>query len=114
MKRFKQNARSFLAVNSLVLFVCIFSWPHFAHAVSGTIANDESAVNSACASVAATARCGSETAGHGLVKCIHAYKKDNRKTFKISSGCRTAMKQLEADVKTRRAAKTHGDDGTTH
>ena len=62
---------------------------------------DKTAVNHACKTEAATEGCGNETVGHGLLKCIHAYKKAHP-DFKIGQGCRQAMQHLRAD---RQASK---------
>jgi hypothetical protein len=59
---------------------------------------DAQAVDTACTQEATTASCGNEKVGTGLLKCIHAYKKAN-KDFKISDGCKAAMKTLRADKK---------------
>ncbi len=58
---------------------------------------DREAVNSACSSEAATAGCGSEKVGTGLLKCIHAYKKSHKKDFTISDSCKSSMKKLRED-----------------
>lgn len=65
---------------------------------------DAIAVNTACTQDASTAGCGNEKVGTGLMKCIHAYKKTN-KDFKISDGCRAAMKKLHEDKKAEKAEK---------
>ena len=52
------------------------------------------AVNSACTAEANTANCVNEKVGTGLIKCIHAYKK-HHKDFKLSDGCKSAMKSLK-------------------
>ncbi len=57
---------------------------------------DAQAINSACKADAATAGCGDEVVGKGLLKCLHAYKKSH-KEYKFSEGCRDAMKQLKED-----------------
>ncbi len=62
---------------------------------------DREAVNGACAADAATAGCGDQKVGKGLLKCIHAYKKEHKKDFKISDGCKDAMKKLKADKKSK-------------
>ena len=66
------------------------------------VAADKTAVDAACQAEAATAGCGTEQVGTGMLKCIHAYKKAH-KDFKISDGCKAATKQLKTDHK---AAKT--------
>lgn len=59
---------------------------------------DAVAVDNACTEEAKTANCGEEKVGTGLLKCLHAYKKDH-KDFKPSEGCKTALKQLREDHK---------------
>ncbi len=65
---------------------------------------DAQAVNAACTQDAATAGCGSETVGKGLLKCLHAYHKAN-KDFKFSEGCKSAMKTLHTDKKEMKKEK---------
>ena len=65
-------------------------------------AADRDAVNTACASDAATAKCGNEKVGSGLLKCLRAYKKANP-TFAFSDACQKAKQKLKAD---RKAAKS--------
>ena len=55
---------------------------------------DALAVDSACTLEAQTANCGNEKVGSGLRKCIHAYKKEHKKDFKIGDGCKSALKKL--------------------
>ena len=57
---------------------------------------DAQAVDSGCAADAATAGCGSEKVGTGLLKCLHKYKKANA-GFKFSDSCKTAMKTMRTD-----------------
>ena len=63
------------------------------------MAADNSAVETACSADAATAGCGSEKVGSGLLKCLHGYKKAHKADFKFSAGCKSAMKQRRADKK---------------
>jgi hypothetical protein len=65
---------------------------------------DKQAVDQACMAEAQAASCGSDQAGTGLVKCIHAYKKANP-GFKVSPGCGEALKTLHQENKTLRAEK---------
>lgn len=62
---------------------------------------DAQAVNAACTQEAATAGCGTEKVGTGLLKCIHAYKKAHS-DFKPSDACKAAMKQLHHDRKEKK------------
>ena len=59
---------------------------------------DAQAVDAACSQEATTAGCGTEKVGTGLLKCLHAYKKEH-KDFKFSDGCKSAMKTMHADRK---------------
>jgi hypothetical protein len=59
---------------------------------------DAQAIDSACTADAATAGCGSEKVGTGLLKCMHAYKKAHA-DFKFSDGCKDAMKKMHHDKK---------------
>jgi hypothetical protein len=59
---------------------------------------DAQAVDQACTADAATAQCGSEKVGSGLMKCLGAYRKANP-SFKLSEGCHEAMEKLHADHK---------------
>lgn len=59
------------------------------------------AINAACASDAATAKCEGEKVGTGLLKCLHAYKKSTP-GYKFSSACHDAMK---AGRKARKESK---------
>ena len=65
-------------------------------------AADRDAVNTACASDTAAAKCGSEKVGSGLLKCLHAYKKANP-TFTFSESCQKAKATLKADRKATKA-----------
>jgi hypothetical protein len=67
-----------------------------AFAADAAMKADNQAIDSACAADAQTAGCGSEIVGHGLLKCLHAYKRAN-KSFKLSDSCKSAMKQRHAD-----------------
>jgi hypothetical protein len=62
------------------------------------LAEDAKAINSACQADGATAGCGQEVVGKGLLKCIGAYRKAH-KDFKVSDGCHAAIKKLDEDRK---------------
>ncbi len=57
---------------------------------------DAEAINAACKSDAATAGCSGEVVGKGLLKCLHKYK-EAHKDFKLSEGCRDAIKKGRED-----------------
>ena len=61
---------------------------------------DAQAVDSACSQDSATAGCGSEKVGTGMLKCMHAYKKEHHE-FKFSDGCKSAMKTIHQNKKSK-------------
>lgn len=81
----------------MTLTVALFSVS--AMAQNGELKQDKEAVDSACSAEAKTANCGDAKVGTGLLKCIHGYKKEHKKEFKISDGCKSAMKKLKSDRK---------------
>ena len=83
----------------MFVFIAFFTISNSAFAVDATLKADRSAVDAACTQEAQTAGCGTEIVGKGLLKCIHTYKKNNKKTFTISPGCKSAMKQLHSGKK---------------
>jgi hypothetical protein len=84
---------------SILVMLALVASTHSVFAADAAIKADRSAVDAACTAEAQTAGCGADQVGTGLLKCIHAYKKANKKAFKISDGCKTAMKTLHADKK---------------
>lgn len=62
------------------------------------------AVNSSCAADAKTAGCEGKEFGKGLLKCLHAYKKEH-KDFEVSAACKDATKQLREDRKEIKAER---------
>jgi hypothetical protein len=66
-------------------------------APDAAIQADNNSIDSACSAEAKTAGCGNEVVGKGLLKCIHAYKKANKKAFQISPACKSAMEQRHSD-----------------
>ena len=62
---------------------------------------DAVAVDQACAAEAQTAGCGGEQVGTGMLKCIHAYKQAHKKDFKLSDGCKAAMKKMHQDKQSK-------------
>lgn len=70
-----------------------------AFAADAAMKADAAAIDTACSTDAATAGCGSEKVGTGLLRCLHAYKKAHKADFKFSDGCKAAMKTMHADRK---------------
>lgn len=58
---------------------------------------DAQAINAACANDAATASCGSEKVGTGLLRCLHAYKRSHA-DFKFSDACKEAVLKARRDI----------------
>jgi hypothetical protein len=78
--------------------------------LSGLVANadisaDKIGVESACVQEAATAQCGQDKVGTGLIKCLRKYRKEN-KGYKFGESCKGALKQLHKDRRERKS-KTH-------
>jgi hypothetical protein len=74
--------------------------PQFVHAEEHASKNANAlAIDAACTAEASTAGCGDKKVGTGLLKCIHAYKREHRKEFKISDGCKDAMKKARSERK---------------
>jgi len=65
-------------------------------APDAAIQADNTAIDSACATDAKTAGCGTEVVGKGLLICLHKYKKANP-TYKFTDSCKAALKQRHAD-----------------
>ena len=59
---------------------------------------DNEAINAACTTDSATAGCGTEKVGQGLLKCLHAYKKAH-KDYKFADACKAAMMKRHEDKK---------------
>ena len=68
------------------------------------IKKDIQAVNVACQEEAKTAGCEGKEVGKGLLKCVREYRKAN-KDFKVSDGCKDALKDLRAERKKHKAEK---------
>lgn len=68
------------------------------------VAEHKAAINAACAADASTAGCADKVVGGGLLKCLHAYKKEH-KDFKISEGCKSSTKSLRDEKKEWKANK---------
>ncbi|MBL7545384.1 MAG: hypothetical protein JNL11_16310 [Bdellovibrionaceae bacterium] len=62
-------------------------------ALKDKLAAQRDLVNSACQDEAKTAGCADKGVGRGLLKCIREHKRAS-KDFKISEGCKAAMKSL--------------------
>ena len=59
---------------------------------------ERDAVVSACAEESKAGGCDEKVVGKGLLKCIHSHKKAS-KDFKVSEGCKTALKALKEERK---------------
>lgn len=82
--------------NLLVLttMMAVSSWAFAGNSTpSEEVLKNREAVKAACSQEITTANCGDKEIGKGLLKCVSQYRKQN-KDFKISDGCKTAMKDL--------------------
>lgn len=87
----------------MTLVVALFSVS--AMAQNGELKQDKEAVEAACSAEAKAANCGDAKVGKGLLKCIHKHKKENKKDFTISDGCKSAMKKLKEDRREHKEKK---------
>ena len=87
-----------MMIRNFTLALLLCSAPAFAAGGGKASQNpDAQAIDQACGAEAQTAGCSGEQVGTGLLKCIHAYKKANKKSFQISAGCKSAMMKARAD-----------------
>ena len=63
------------------------------------------AVNDACTEDAKLAGCEGQKVGTGLLKCLGAYKKAHKQEFKLSDGCKGAIKSAREERKAKKAEK---------
>jgi len=68
-------------------------------------------VNNACADDAAKAGCTGQSAeiGKGLMKCLHAYKKEH-KDFKVSDSCKMASKDMKEKREEMKEMRKHAHE----
>ena len=67
-------------------------------------AEHKAAVTQACSADAEKAGCAGKEVGTGLLKCLHAYKKEH-KDFEISEGYKASTKSLRDEKKEWKAKK---------
>lgn len=70
--------------------ILAFSVSALANSNASTGATTQPTIETACATEATAANCGSDK-GAALSKCIHEYKRNN-KNFTVSEACHNAMK----------------------
>ena len=85
----------------MVTLVLIASVSSFA---KGDHAAKDAEIKSACATEIATAGCSDKDLGKGLLKCIHAYKKEH-KDMVVSESCKNVRKELRDKRQARKAEK---------
>lgn len=83
---------------SLLFVFALVGQPLFAGEAKGP---DAQAIDSACSADAATAGCGSEKVGTGLLRCLHTYKRGHA-DFKFSDTCKNAMLKARQDRRNRK------------
>lgn len=72
--------------------------------VKEQLKDERDAVLAACAEESKAGGCGDKSVGKGLLKCIYEHKKASQ-DFKISDGCKTAMKALRKESRKIKAEK---------
>jgi len=85
----------------LVTLVLVASVSSFA---KGDRAAKDAEIKKACAAELAASGCGDKELGKGLLKCLHAYKKEH-KDMVISDSCKNERKELREMRQSRRAEK---------
>lgn len=91
-----------IAIRALIATAILFAFSINANAAKDAVLSaDAQAIDTACKADAATAGCGAEIVGKGLLKCMGSYKKMH-KDFKFSADCREAMKQMKRDRDARK------------
>lgn len=68
------------------------------------MAEHKDEIKQACSNDVAKAGCSDKEMGSGLLKCLQAYKKEN-KDFEISESCKNATKSLRDERKEWKAKK---------
>ena len=92
-------------LKSFLVVLTLLSAATVAHAEGKeAMGKDAQNIDTACATDSATAGCGAEKVGTGLLKCLHAYKKAHQDAFKFSDSCKSAMKQMHQDHKGKEQA----------
>lgn len=76
----------------------IFASAIFSTAAQADIKADKQSVDTACAQDAATANCGADQVGTGLLKCLHEYRAAN-KSAQFSDACKAALDTFWVDHK---------------
>ena len=89
--------RKIISVTIVAAAVGLFTAQAVIAAPNPTLKADRQAINSACAADGQAAGCAGKEFGTGLLKCIWHYKRANRKTYKVSQGCRSATKKWRMD-----------------
>lgn len=96
-------------MNKIAISIVLTFFTLSAFSQEHNLGAEKEAVSAACTAEAAAANCGDQKVGSGLVKCIRGYKKSH-KNFKVSEGCKQAMKSLKAkkhEKKKSKKNKTH-------
>ena len=75
---------------------------HTAFAADAKTQNAKNTVDASCSHEQEIAHCGNDVVGELLFTCIEDYQKANAKTFKVSSGCKMAIKKLHSIKKTKK------------
>jgi hypothetical protein len=89
---------------TLVLVASVTSF-----AKGGDRAAKDAEIKKACAAEIATSGCGDKELGKGLLKCLHAYKKEH-KDMVISDSCKNERKELK---EARQAKKSEAKPSET-
>ncbi len=87
----------------LVTGISLLSIPAFANEEGiASKSTRAQAINAACATDSQTAGCDGKEVGTGLIRCLHAYRKQHKQDFKISESCKAALKASREERKEKR------------
>jgi len=77
--------------------------------IKAKVVEAKTKVNNSCSEDAAKAGCTGKEFGKGLMKCLHAYKKEH-KDFKISDSCKSSTKEVKAEREQLKELKKQAHD----
>ena len=89
---------------SLVLVASVSSFAKGDHAAK------DAEIKSACSAEIAASGCGDKDLGKGLLKCLHAYKKEH-KDMVVSESCKSLRKELRDKRQSKKEAKAESKAG---
>ena len=104
-----------MKIQSLFLTLgLLISLPAFANDGKPSQSPEAQAIDKGCAAEAQATGCAGKEVGSGLLRCMHAYKKEHKKEFHFSDSCKEAMKAGRAHRRQMKASKQTTNSGEHH